>query len=829
MENVHLADEDDLYGGYNEVDPLLDTRTLQEDEGFQKAVRTSHGRRPIATAKLPGTAKIGTSRGGTGYHGHTSMLSSASHTTTNSQDSLARPMTAVRGVGYSSAGNRVQTGMFDPLNQAKHSVSPLQIKDENSPEELLKQLEKKVQELMEESCRASSRNEMKLALEKAKEASAKERALSRQREQLVSEASANMDLTFCVIFHLYVINLIEYTFFIFNLLELNIVGRLKVNIGNIYYNQGNYPKAIKFYRMALDQLPNTHKDMRIKIMKNIGLTFVKMGQFTDAITSFEYIMAEKPDFKTALHLILCHYSLGDREKMKHSFLKLLDVTLDNVDDDEKYSSNSEDSHSNLIMEAIKEDALRKIERKRRQEAESSILTAAKLIAPVILSSVSEGYEWCVQQINASSHAELANDLEINKAVMYLRKREFNQAIETLKMFEKKETKVASIAATNLSFLYFLQGDNTQADLYADQAIVSDRYNAGALVNKGNTCFRRGDLEKAKEFYKESLSNEASCMEALYNLGLTNKKLGNLEEALECFYKFHAIVRNHPQVVYEIASVYEMLEDLDQAMEWYQQLATLLPTDPHLLAKIGDMCEAEGDKQQAFQYHSDSYRYFPSNIEIIEWLGAYHIDSQVYEKAIKYFERAAIIQPSQVKWQLMVASCHRRSGNYQHALQTYKHIHKKFPENTECLKFLVRLCTDLGLQEAAEYAVKLKKAEKAKELKEQRVASNTSRPGSRHSSSRTSRDGSASSFNSAPPGTPHRSSSRNSLAASARSLDHKFISEAEEPFQPARKEIDASYEDPLGPQQERPKTAARRKDPVEDEFDNEELGDDLLPV
>ena len=39
--------------------------------------------------------------------------------------------------------------------------------------------------------------------------------------------------------------------------------------------------------------------------------------------------------------------------------------------------------------------------------------------------------------------------------------------------------------------------------------------------------------------------------------------------------------------------------------------------------------------------------------------------------------------------------------------------------------------------------------------------------------------------------------------------------------------DASYSDPLGPQMERPKTAARRKDPHEDEFGDEELGDDLL--
>jgi hypothetical protein len=35
-----------------------------------------------------------------------------------------------------------------------------------------------------------------------------------------------------------------------------------------------------------------------------------------------------------------------------------------------------------------------------------------------------------------------------------------------------------------------------------------------------------------------------------------------------------------------------------------------------------------------------------------------------------------------------------------------------------LKFLVRLCTDLGLKEVQDYATKLKKAEKAKELRDQ---------------------------------------------------------------------------------------------------------------
>ena len=35
-----------------------------------------------------------------------------------------------------------------------------------------------------------------------------------------------------------------------------------MNMGNIYYEQKKYPQAVKQYRMALDQVPNTHKDMR---------------------------------------------------------------------------------------------------------------------------------------------------------------------------------------------------------------------------------------------------------------------------------------------------------------------------------------------------------------------------------------------------------------------------------------------------------------------------------------------------------------------------------------------------------------------------------------
>ncbi|KAJ1113787.1 hypothetical protein NDU88_002029 [Pleurodeles waltl] len=820
MQHVHLVPEEDedLYSGYNDYNPTYDTEDLENDTAFQQAVKTSHGRRPPVTGKVPGTAAARPV--GSTFGGRLTLTSSFGRPMTGSvQDGVARPMTAVRAAGFTKTPFRGSS--FDPLGQTRGPAPPLEIKNEDTPEEKIRQLEKKVNELVEESCIANSRGDLKLALEKAKEAGKKERVLVRQREQMSSPENINLDLTYSILFNLasqYSANdlhseaLNTYQVIVKNKMFSN-AGRLKVNMGNIFLKQRHFSKAIKFYRMALDQIPSAHKEMRIKIMQNIGVTFVKTGQYSDAITSFEHIMSESPNLKAGFNLILCYFAVGDRDKMKKAFQKLIAVPL-GIDEDDKYIAPNDDPHTTLVIEAIKNDHLREMERERKALAEKYIMTAAKLIAPVIETSFAIGYDWCVEAVKASQYVELANDLEINKAITFLRQKDFDQAVDTLKMFEKKDSRVKSAAATNLSFLYFLENEALQSDMYADLAVAADRYNPYALTNKGNSLFITGDYEKAAEFYKEALRNDSSCTEALYNLGLTYKKLSRLEEALDCFLKLHAILRNSAQVLYQIANLYEMLEDPNQAIEWLMQLISVVPTDSHVLAKLGELYDSEGDKSQAFQYYYESYRYFPSNIEVIEWLGAYYIDTQFCEKAIKYFERAAIILPTQVKWQLMVASCYRRSGNYQKALDTYKEIHRKFPDNVECLRFLVRLCTDIGLKEVHEYATKLKKVEKMKEIREQRVKSG------RDGSGRGRREGSASSDSGQSSGT---SAKGERLSAKLRSLPG-----TNEPYEASNnKEIDASYVDPLGPQMERPKTAAKKRID-DDDFADEELGDDLLP-
>ncbi|KAM9802852.1 intraflagellar transport protein 88 homolog isoform 7-T8 [Syngnathus typhle] len=852
MNNRHLSvKEDDLYSGYNDYNPLFDCKELENDASFQDATKSNQGKR-IHLQPINGQLADSTTGGRplTSSSGCRTPMPSVSRPMTAAvQSGAARPMSAISAAGYSSSPTR-SCSNFDPLGQCRGPAPPLEEKKDDTPEEKIKLLEKNVNDLITESCMAQSMGNSQLALEKAREAGRKERALGRQREQSRNAEQINVDLTYAVLLNLanqyennemYPEALNSYQVIIKDKMFAN-AGRLKVNMANIWVKQKNYPKAIKLYRMALDHISDDYKEMRIKIMQNIGTVFVLLGKYSDAVASFEQIMSKSANIRTAYNLVLCYYAIRDADGMRNAFHKLLAIPL-RVQHEDKYIAATDDIKSNMLLEVIKNDKLHKMERDLKARADNYVMTSAKLIASAIEASFAAGFDWCVDSVKNSPYAELANDLQLKKAMTFFRQMQFDQAMKILKEVAKQDSRVKSAAANNLSSLFILEKDYKQAEHYADLAMNADRYNPGAFVCKGNTEFVKQDYAKAAEFFKEALRNDSSCTEALRNLGLTYKKLNRLEDALDCFLKLHTILRDSAEVMYQLADTYELLEDPHQAVEWLMQVISVVPNDPKALAKLGDLHDQEGDKSQALHYYCESFRLFPCNMEVIEWLAAYYVQTQLYEKAIHYFERAILMQPSKVRWQLMVASCQRRSGNSQKALETCKEIHRKFPEDLQCkltlaglnhprvqqithfhcfshggLRFLVRLCQDMGLKEVHDYTSKLKKVEKMKELREQRAKAD------REGSTRNRRTDNL--INILPPtfvsdGVPKGERGVGPVTS---------LPASGEPFETSGspKELDASYADPLGPLANQPRTGGVKKRVEDDVFPGEDVGDELLP-
>ncbi len=624
---------------------------------------------------------------------------------TTASGSEARPMTSVSGAGFSSKQGAPGSRTFvpDPLNQGRGAAPALAEKADNSADDLAKEMEKQVHRLIEESAAAADNHEFTKALDKAKEAGKRERALCKHREGNGLSEQINVDLTYAVWFNLASAYasagmmdeaLNTYTMVIKNK-QYPQAGRLRVNMGNIYFHQKRYPQAIKMYRMALDQIPNSGKDVRFKIFRNIGNAFVRLGQFQDAIQSFETIMnANYGDFQTGFNLILCYYALGDAEKMKRGFNKLLGIPVPGANEDEDEEEENKAAEEAEAVGHARVDALREELKKQQKEAEHYIITAARLIAPALdKSDWTVGYDWVCDQLRMD-HESLASQMTIDQGLQYLKNKNFEKAIELLKSFEKKDQNLKAMAATNLSFIYFLEGDYNNADEYADLAVRNSRYNAKALVNKGNCLFVAHEYHRAKELYLEAIGVQADCVEAIYNLGLANVRMNSPEEARQAFEKLHTIIPNNPAVIYQIANLYEQQQQNQQAAKWFNVLITSVPTDPGILSRLGQIFSKEKEESQGFHFQLESYRHYPVNLDVISWLGVWFVKNEMYEKSIHYFERASQIQPNEVKWRLMVTSCYRRMGNYSKALQLYEQIHEEYPDNIECLRYLVAICKDL---------------------------------------------------------------------------------------------------------------------------------------
>jgi intraflagellar transport protein 88 len=68
-----------------------------------------------------------------------------------------------------------------------------------------------------------------------------------------------------------------------------------------------------------------------------------MGQYGDAVQSFSDCMDNEPDLVTGFNLVICYYALGDREKMKKSFVALLALRAYEPDDEEEEEGENKDA------------------------------------------------------------------------------------------------------------------------------------------------------------------------------------------------------------------------------------------------------------------------------------------------------------------------------------------------------------------------------------------------------------------------------------------------------------------------------------------------------
>lgn len=121
--------------------------------------------------------------------------------------------------------------------------------------------------------------------------------------------------------------------------------------------------------------------MKLKIKKNVGLALVKQRRFGKAIEMYEDVMNDTPEFDVGFNLIVCLYALGEKDKMRTWFERLLMIDIPGVDEEEQEELLQ---LQNKTEKAVgDQDPLKEYLKRKKKEALAYVSQAAKLVAPYI--------------------------------------------------------------------------------------------------------------------------------------------------------------------------------------------------------------------------------------------------------------------------------------------------------------------------------------------------------------------------------------------------------------------------------------------------------------
>ncbi|CAH4033512.1 unnamed protein product [Pieris brassicae] len=712
---VVIDDDDDLYAGFNDVPPALDTRIIREDTALQQTLRTAGIGRQAPSRMGTGMFRIGTTslRGG-------SRAGTAS----------TRPVTAHRAAGYTST---------------LRDTSAKEEKKEDTIEDKIKQMEAKIMVLVEESCMLSARTatedegnkreqELTKALAKAQEASALERQLIRSQEQANLGDSHNLDLTFCVLCNLadqYALNeMYTEALNTYQLLTRNKLfphaNRLKVNMGNIYFKMGEHPKALKLYRMALDQTPTAEKDLRMKVMHNIGLLLVRMGKFRDAVTNFQHIMQEQGDFQTGLHLVLCSVALEDPEAGKAAFHSMLDVELPNHHHDIPIDDEN-DAYEYVVRDVVRGDRLSRWSRSTASHADRCLALAAAALARPAGRSMRDddlgGSSWCVEALRGYSGGGAGARLELGSALASLRGAAASggsgtaaglRALQRLKAVARahpNDRVLRAEANADAAFVAYALGKWSEAQSLSEAACKDDPYSCPGRVTAALAEMSSGQADSTANVLNQLTTAthlDPADLIAMHDLALILEMCGEDGSAEARWQRMRSGSSAGATLrALAAAGLARLARTTDisngSADHWYSMIGTW---DAGVSCALAQLHTEMGDVQTAKHHYQDVEAVWPCELSALQWLAG----ESSTDEALQYYRRAARLQPNNPQWGLLIGGCLRASGRYQEALSLYKKLNSRFPDNVQCLKLIVKLCGDQGLAETNAWSRELQRAQ-----------------------------------------------------------------------------------------------------------------------
>lgn len=298
-----------------------------------------------------------------------------------------------------------------------------------------------------------------------------------------------------------------------------------INEINELIGSKQFREALVLINEAIKIEPNDKE-----LLKLAGLTYVNLDLWAGAKNFFETVVKfEAEDATSWFYLAKCYEKLGDFVSAKNSYITVINLRPEYMQ-----------AYKNLCVILIK------------------------------LNELDEAINYA--QMAKNIEDEYLFDFIIGTS--YMKKKEFNNALEPLKMaLEKQPKNLGNL--NSLGTCYMAVGDSAQAIAIYEKALEVDPKAPMAYYNIGSAYQILQNHQKAIEYLKKALEIDED-ESFLVALAVSEVKLGQYENALKHYKQLALLCPTKENYKYNVATCYEAIGDIQTAIKMLEDMVYVNP-------------------------------------------------------------------------------------------------------------------------------------------------------------------------------------------------------------------------------------------------------------
>ncbi|MBL7978271.1 MAG: tetratricopeptide repeat protein [Bacteroidetes Order II. Incertae sedis bacterium] len=356
---------------------------------------------------------------------------------------------------------------------------------------------------------------------------------------------------------------------------------------------GQYVAAIQLLKGAADSGQKSPE-----VLHWLGVGYHSALQLDQAVATFQEAIRQQPAIRTYLSLGRSFIALGRREEALHVYAQALQM---------------DSTHQAVIIEKARLHAgLREFE------------AAARYYHKLIARDSSNAYLMlqladCYKGLGQADAAIIGYER--------VRRIRATQVRPYLELFQLYTARKAYLSAMRVM----------------DDGLRAMPHQTALLKRRGDLYALQDQYQNALAEYEEAYARKDTSYSLLRAKGIAHYRLGQYEKAIPLLHK--VLTENEAGGLDQVAAFYlgsafQQLKRYDEAFTWWDKLYTELAKGllPDVLNQLGKNYDGRSLSQKARETYELAHNIDPNNANALFFLGVWHDDKQVKNKAIQYFDR-----------------------------------------------------------------------------------------------------------------------------------------------------------------------------------------------